>query len=640
LTIWGLSFHLLAQSAILVAISMLWHKSNINNGIVAVPDTPSASFDSTGFHGPRIWTSTLLWTTIPAWVMSLYSAFWSAMLDELKNCQSTIELRRSDKSRRVPPSFLPRWLCKVMGYHNQGGNLGKASARHTILLDYRQVIPVFDSFKAIRNRHFFLALCMAVKAALWGASGLSAAILTPATVPFGTPVQLVIKKAFDPDPYVGVGPNSFSSRSALDIVSSAMNNNGSLFPWTSTTHSFLAFEADGDFPPGSITGMTKAYSASLECDVYSIEALLRMKAVTFPAPVFNQTFVTFNFTDRDCPVYRMLSVSANMPLYFHTFSSTSCSAKVGYYRFGLFAGQYDESSPFLLDNFTFITCKPSFWTAEANVAVTTGTDIPGQIIDFSVGNPTQIFPLFASHWLNNQPLYFVTDPAVFTSMDEIGRLVYNYNARKYPDNPLDSNSLRDSLQFLFGAFYATFASRSIYKDSNSTEEFTGTLAQEQSRLFVVPSAASAVIIITGAALCTTICLAIWLHSKKDILTKHLDLIMGHAILVSDSADMETYITEVGRSVEGDYGASLDSVKHAEKNRSLRKWRCWVDDQGRLYVRPPEGSRPPSIAGFHSNPPDAVDIREDQNGAIELAQIGDTLQLIPQSTNHTHQAVRP
>jgi hypothetical protein len=545
----------------------MWYQSTCNNGIATVPDTASSYFDSRGFHSVPFWNASLLWTTVPTWIFGIYGAFWSLMVEDLKDCQATIGLRQPQRHPGQLKSCLPLTEPK----ESRPGS----SAKETILLDWGN--PVLDWLHALGTKRFLLLMCILVNAVLFVVQGLSASVLSVAWVPVPNPVSLVADKVFDE--YVGPGVGNVSSQPALDIISATLDYNGSTLPFTTLAQSFQPFRTQDDWPSGSITGITEAYSATLDCEFVSEESLLRSSEVFIHKDISGDgAQSTFTFNDRGCDVTVRLYTSSITNNYTRTWKEVDCSPGTGYYRFGLIAGQFDATAPFYLDNFTLITCKPSFWVGNVSITIASDGDNHGQVLEVKNWSPRLTLPFFTSHWLVDLPLYSNADPTIMSNMDDLGRVTYNYALKQNSDGAFDSSLLLSSFNTVFPAVYATFVSHSAFNSSEQPREFTGTLTMLQNRLFVDSRLALVIILLLVVAGCVTIWLMIYSHRNQGLLSKHLDLIIGHVILTRGSEDLMKYMKEIEDRVGQKNLKTVDLVKYVQADKQLSQWRCWYDEE--------------------------------------------------------------
>ena len=100
----GLLLLLAYEVLILIAISVLWILTARNNGFVDVPDTPTSIESFQNIHGAILWFYSLLWTSLPAFVVYMCAALFATTLTALEYCQPTIELRKRRNSGLKTPS--------------------------------------------------------------------------------------------------------------------------------------------------------------------------------------------------------------------------------------------------------------------------------------------------------------------------------------------------------------------------------------------------------------------------------------------------------------------------------------------------------------------------------------------------------
>lgn len=600
----GLICQFLAQIFIIMIIGVLWILSDYNNGIVSVPDTPSSLFgDLQGIHSALLWTYALLWTWFPAFAMGLYSSFYAAMVNCIKATQPMMELMRPagrEKAcvtckkvhgRNDLPCFTTDFCL------NKRPKKARSTAKLTLLLDYN-TCPIINSVQALAHRHFLVAVCMLIQVLLTLMSGLSAAILSVASVPVNSTIAITFNSYFD-DWNLST---TTSTRPAFDIASANLINGGLPFSWTTQNYSILPFYPAAGSASGNLTGDTLAYSSSLDCSSFAADDLIKEGAVTLtggtPDSAANGSItVNFNFTDRGCSIDQWVLVypsDAAPQMYGQTWAVTECPLDANPGRLGIITGVYVKSAPFLLANFTLLSCIPSFWNSTASVTVSSNGNGSSEVTGLSVSTAVRWWPEFWDFWLNNIPYYRLYDPAQLSSMDSLAYLAYNYAVKQNATYPFDTELISASFQIVYSAVFAAFASASVYSPSPQTNTSLGTLLRLQNRLFVVSTPAIAIIVIVGVALLTTIWVAVYVTRNREILAQaqSLDLILGNAILVDGSDTISKYIeeikSEVGHKLQN--SATLensDLVEYAKKTPALSEWECWLDKDGKLQLRRPE-----------------------------------------------------
>lgn len=611
LTAWGMGLQLFCQVAIIATICGLWHKSKRDNGIATVGDSRNALFDSTGFHSAPILSSSIVWATVPAWIMSAYSSLWSAMLDALKKVHPMLELDKANQVRlpgahlwetswsRLQPKlpFFGKQPCQPSP---QPSTLpARSTVQSTLLLDYGEW-PILNGLKAIRAGHVLLGICLLLRAALWTAGGLTAAIFAVASVPSDSAVSLYTDKFFDDwlgwD--YGVGPSNSSLTPALDMVSATVVRDGENYAWTTDTHSFLPHFPASNSGPGNYTFDTEAYSATVQCNVATEEDLVRVGGIELTSQAdddFNSAQVTISYRFEGCDVEKWFTITNTTLQYARTWS-TDCSLDSGSARLGIISGIYNASEDFHLSNLTVVTCKPLIYRSNVTVTVLVSNDTANaKVLSFTEKSKATFWPSFARSWLHSIPLYSVYDPTLYNDMDTFSRLVISYASGHASGKPTlntvsGKQKMVDSFGTIFQACFSNFVTLQAYF-SAPRRDISGTLSRQKLRLFVVESASFAVVGIISAAFITTLILALHLCRNQHILERYLDLMLGNALLFRDSkaSGLERYLeTLKARAFRTPQGAAdLDLVKFAEKQPDLNKWPVWVEGTPRvLHMKPP------------------------------------------------------
>ncbi|RGP69701.1 hypothetical protein FSPOR_4513 [Fusarium sporotrichioides] len=563
LTIWGMALQLLCQIAIIITIGSLWHISNTHNGIARVGDDRDPSFDSKGFHPPPILSSSIVWATVPAWIMSAYSSLWSAMLDALKKVQPLLEL---EKANQKPYNWVERWnniwkwlLQRLSPSKKSSGPTAQPSpgavSNHstvdrTLLLDYGEW-PVINGLRAIRKGHVILGICLILRAALWTAGGLTAAMFAVVLVPAESQASLRSTHYFDE--YLGwasgIGSSNSSLTPALDLVSATVLRDGEDYPWTTDTHSFLPYLPVSWDGPGNYSFDTEAYSATVECDVTTEEDLARVegiRSVVEEEDDLNSSQLQLGFQSGGCNVEKSFLVTNNTLLYARTWQ-VDCNLGNGRARLGMFSGVYNSTAKFRLSNLSVITCQPLIYKSRVtlNMSFSNNTREP-KIISVSERHKQRVWPFFLSGWLRNIPLYSVFDPTVYNDMDTFSRLVIGHASGKpILDDLPEKDRISTAFETVFAALFSNFVTLQAYS-SSPAKKIIGTLSRLERRLFVVEAASAAIVAIIVATLVTTIVLAAHLYRQRHILERYLDLMLGTALLLRDasSSGLEIYLEDL------------------------------------------------------------------------------------------------
>ncbi|KAM0417010.1 hypothetical protein ACHAPT_012976 [Fusarium lateritium] len=595
-------------------ICILWQKSQRNNGLVAVPDNDNASFDSDGFHSAPILSSSIVWATVPAWIISAYSSLWSAMLDALKKLQPTLELDKPNPTRRSRALVWGAWkqrLWSVFGRKPSSPPSPKTPARSTakstLLLDYGEW-PVLNGIKAIRQGHVLLGIGMLLRVALWTASGLSAAIFAVAQVPRETDVGLYSDKFFDQ--WLGwdynKGENFSSATPALEMVSATVVRGGQNYSWTTDTHSFLPYFPASKTGPGNYTFDTEAYWATAECSVATEEDLARAGAVQFDIydDKYNSAQVRIAYNSQGCIIKKKLDIYNTTLKYGKSWSVIDCPLAAGRMRLGMFTGVYNATGRFHLSNFTVVTCKPTIYRSNVTLEVSIpGDPAAAQVLNFTEKSKEQFWPGFARTWIREIPQYSIFDPTFYLDMDSFSRLVIGHGLKEPTLETLPNKTqLASSFKTVFQALFSNYVTLQAYYPAPKVET-RGKLSRLQFRLFVVTSPAFAVVGILATVFCVTLILAVHLHENRASLEKYLDLMLGNALLFRRGAGLEPFLQELeDRALHTQKPPeTIDLVKFAEKEKDLAKWSVWMDGTTEaLYAEPPPTPVLPAGGGSHSS----------------------------------------
>ncbi|KAF5627122.1 hypothetical protein F52700_8605 [Fusarium sp. NRRL 52700] len=599
LTEWGMVLQLVCQTAIITTISVLWHVSNTNNGLVTVGDNPDPSFDAKGFHPTPILSSSIVWAAVPAWIMSAYSSLWSAMLDSLKKVYLLLELEKEHQKPlpgvKLFMQGLERCFRRQSPQSQSTQRTRGSTIEKTLLLDYGEW-PVINGFRAMRAGHVLLGICLVLRAALWTAGGLTAAIFATTLVPSETPATLFSNKSFDE--YLGwdegKGTGNSSATPAFDLVSATVLRSGDNYPWTTDTQSFLPFTPVSKDFRGNYTFDTEAYSASLDCTIATEDDLVKIRGVSLDLEEgddLDSAQIRFGFKDKGCEVEKWFTLTNNTLQYARTWS-TNCGLSSGRARFGMFSGTYNETERFHLSNLTVVTCRPLIYKSNVTLEMSFLNDTASpKVIKVSESRQQQFWPSFVSGWLRNMPRYSLFDPTIYNDMDTFSRLVIGHASGKATLDTLpDKQKIGNSFNVIFAALFANFVTLEGYS-AGQRREVASTMSRLRLRLFVVKSAALATVIILIVTLVTTVILAIHLHRNRHIISLYMDLLLGTAILLRNggSSGLDRYLNDrvVPNNVPsaGTYGTNL--VETEKKKTDLKSYQVWVEGTPRtLHIQRP------------------------------------------------------
>ena len=609
LSLWGLLILLIFEVLILIALSVLWVLTTRNNGFVDVPDTPASITASKNIHQRLLWIYSLLWTSVPTFIVTMCGALFATSLRALQDSRPTIELRRASNAGSKTFSHDPGKAGCLLPFRRKARSHQieeRAKAKHTVLLDYgRDWFPFVDSYHAFRNKHFLISMCMIVKWFFVAIGPLAAAIISIGNVPLSKGIAVTTNSFFDDD------KNMSSSWLALESTSAILLNNASSHSWSTDIYSVVPFFANSE-TLGNLTADTRTFSGTLDCVSISIEALISAGNLTLD----DQVAPTFNFVDRGCPGRTYLVIAQGTPVYARTFY-LDCPYEAVPMRLGLLTGVYESTSSYLLDNVSLISCIPYFWKSTSRVTVLPGAnpqEKPGQILNIveDKSSVKQWLPRFWSGWMPDIQNYRVLDPRFLMDTDNFGFITYNYAM-----NSGGTIDFAQAMNITFSVFFATFSTLQNYSPLPESFVFDGTLSRPGNRLFVVFLPATIVTFVMALSFVVTIWISVYAYKHNVILKEHVGLILGHALLLEGNDGVGRFVDAVRADLRRQAEVAIrapdnkiikkigkasspetvnlqvenmirhgDLVQYAEDFGNLKDWDCWVDDNGKLWMQEP------------------------------------------------------
>jgi hypothetical protein len=609
LSLWGLLILLIFEVLILIALAVLWVLTTKHNGFVDVPDTPASITASKNIHERLLWIYSLLWTSVPAFIVTMCGALFATTLRALQDSRPTIELRRASDADSNTFSYGPRKAGYLLPFRRKAPIHQieeKAKAKHTVLLDYgRDWFPFVDSYHAFQNKHFLISACTIVKWFFVAIGPLAAAIISIGNVPSSKGIAVTTNSFFDDN------KNVSSSRLALQSTSAILLNNASSHPWSTDMYSVVPFFANSE-TPGNLSADTRTFSGTLDCVPISVETLQSAGNLT----LVDQVVPTFNFVDRGCPGSTFLTVAQGTPVYANTFY-LDCPYEAVPMRLVLLTGVYENTSRYLLGNVSLISCIPYFWKSISRVTVLSAANSlekPGQILNIveDKSSVKQWLPSLWSRWMPEITEYRVQDPRLLMDADDFGFITYNYAM-----NSSGTIDFAQAMNITFSVLFATFSTLEAYSPLPESFASNGTLSRPGNRLFVVFLPATIVTFVMALSFVVTIWISVYAYKHRVILKEHVGLILGHALLLEGNDGVGSFVdavrADLRRQAEvairapdnktikkigeasSDVTVNLqmenmirhgDLVQYAEDFGNLKDWDCWVDDDGKLWMREP------------------------------------------------------
>jgi hypothetical protein len=436
----------------LVGILILTALSRRRSGFVAIEG------DAFSALGSR-WKLSLLWTSLPNFIFRLAAIYWDAIAAAFVDRQPYVELSKSPTS-------------------------GGVSLKKSILLDYRTVLAPWRWIAALKNRHKLIGLSI-----------LLGLVYSIAVVPLSASLMVPrihmresVTSILEATEYYEVGLNSTTDwNPVFDKVATVILYNGERYPWTDSEFAFSAFGLSGEQSrssvPENITTITNGTSAYLDCR----EITDYQSSVVSTVDILNR--VSIRGTDRGCDFSQEFGVANTTPIYLETISERGCSLDAYQSRLVFTAGQYSDTSSFPLSNVTVISCIAGYATTQ------------GRLTFSSTSNTTGLsFQKTAERYMQRHQYADVIESNMFLSTDfslnsawstsHFGSIVLYLAKQKEPSTYLGSDILIENIRTVFTASYLTAAAINSFRPKSSPTLVSATVAQPQTRLFIVEGIAA------------------------------------------------------------------------------------------------------------------------------------------------------
>lgn len=537
---------LLFNISLLISIIYLQQRSIAHNGIVTVPQN-SEPLITIPIVYYKISHYSLLWTTIPTLVINIFSFMWATIVAATAFRQPFVEL------------------------HPSPGKV--ASARNTILLDYRSYSELNIWWKAFRRDHIGLGIAMLLASILKFVVGpLMASLFVSASSQSTSSISISYTNAFNDsifDPRTSLQP-------FIDFGSSILAYQAQPPSWMTEQYAFAAFQPVSFVSSGNITANTTAYSAVLDCQAFSPEE----SNAQYSVDSYGDPAVNYNMTDRGCPISSFQSIINTTLTYSASWNQQTCP-KSQYGRIGIFAGLYDDASPIKIANYTLISCIPEYFLTNGSLTVSVSSRTPGSP-KFVAFNQTQNTTVHPSVWTNTIEgylhNYMIFDPSNTITGDQFGYAVLQYAQSQNRSSPLTPDLYKSSMSQLYSTLFVGFASSALLQDVSTSQTATGSLSIPVQRLYVVSPIAWAIVAVLA---CTLLCnVYLWVYAA----TKHSDLVeepkglLGNAALVVEGGVSEL-VKDFRRKHPDDWKVEKDIKDYYTVDNS----RCYFDASQRKIV---------------------------------------------------------
>ena len=490
-----LTLLLATTSSLIISIASLLAYSQRHSGFARESDPP-AFFARHPKLEKAIWEQGILYTALPAFVMTIYRTMWDSTVMAFADRQPYVDLKKP-----------------------HGRN-----PRRTILLDYKAQPTLYRWVNAFRNGHYRLAGCMLSSLILsFFIVPLASFVFTMDDALLNSTVPLTFNTEYDPTrfampPLISSSPNV---RLALDSAAALHLQNSSLPLWTDGNYAFPGFIPHVHTKNGRISVEVLAKGLDAQCKIFADSEY--RKFIRGPPEAGSNYIIGIHAVDRGCEINYDLTVRTGpwSPTTFLTsWPTKSCSADAGYSRLSLLAAMYDKASS-SVRNITLISCKTSYFSIPGILTAAVDPKFAPSNIEFTVDPKSprheQKESTSLKHWFEMYMSQFQCfNITSWVDGNEFVKYIYRRAAQISPEEALRPSSLADAMQALLQTTYAIFAATNLFLPRETPFSTTGTYTLEEKRLFVVESVSYIVL----GVLCIIVMLntsLFWYAKHKSIL---------------------------------------------------------------------------------------------------------------------------
>lgn len=495
---------LLSELALIAAIIALWVLSALQAGFTNVGFRGSAS-EVFSAQGSLNLGQSLLWTALPTLIFTLYRIFREAVVSALVVETPFMELHKSSAAQPT-------------------------KVRKSVYVDYRTSFSIVAWYKALRNRHIFLGLCMlasfVVSLALVPLAG---GLFAEGEELLGQSTAVNVFSTFDPSAEISL----LDYGRLFDAVSASWINNAPYPAGTDGGFPLPHIKPVQDLQNYTVSSTVKTSQLSLDCQTVN-DATIAVEDETE-----NISRTMFSANDRDCTIsgdVLTTSVKNPNPDYLKAISELECPDWAGRTRVILFYVKTTLSGD--LQSSTLLSCIPSYWTVNGTVEATGTTGLTGRLAEtLSFAERSRAIEelpglkrrQFEEGIMNVQTIN------IGNEVNSAGRLV-ELVARYIDSKNLEftEGGLTEALSTIFPALYTILCVDQFYPTLVQPVLQDGILRIPENRLHVVIPVAIAMLSILALLIAETVCLIVYLQRHPSILAEEPVGLVGAANLLHDS----------------------------------------------------------------------------------------------------------
>ncbi|CZR57693.1 uncharacterized protein PAC_07582 [Phialocephala subalpina] len=559
-----LSFLLVITISIIVTIITLDIVSRRNNGFAPLTSAPGFLARDRAIER-AIWAQGVLYTSLPAFIMTLYRTMWESTVAAFADRQPYVDLK---KARGRP-------------------------AKATIMLDYKTKPVLWVYMLAFQNKHYLLGFCL-LASVLLGllVVPLVAFLFTTDSFASNTILSVSTLTIFDPNV---VYPDLPDLRLSLNSAAAMRLQDARGPPWTDGEFAFPKLLTSTSTGDGNATIEATAYSSDIDCKYMPESDYTKMVVPPGTPGLPRATTIQITANDRGCEIVGEISVTTipefpdspevpgvpalNPPQNnLKVWSTLTCSVDSGWARLSMLTARHVNSSTGIT-NFSLISCIPSYRMTPGTLVATTSVSSELSLKTFTphLSNMTTFRPALLSRFFElNIPEFNCFDQLRNVDADEFMRNVYSIAAKRLPDSPLLPEAIIDAASVLWSTTFAVLASTELFKPSNHLINGTGIHSVEVSRLIVVSPIAYIILSVLIVVALLNVSLFFYASQESILLEEPVGLVSAAGILHNSSVNeiVDELVTRHG------FNGMVAATMSLEEEMMTDRYR-FDENQGRI-----------------------------------------------------------
>ncbi|KEF55766.1 uncharacterized protein A1O9_08517 [Exophiala aquamarina CBS 119918] len=553
---WCVPLLLATELALIVGIITLLVLSQRRTGFVEVGfEARSVNFSS--FEGALDWGQGLLWTTLPVFIVGLYKLFRDSVRTALVFETPYIELAAAGRGKAV-------------------------EAGKSVYLDYRTSFSIVAWWKAWKNKHYFLSLCLIL-------SFVEALALVPLTARlFAVHEELLPRESllnvlsvFD----TAAALANADYGALMDAVAASWINESPLPRGTDGEYAFSRITPMQPYRNFTISAPMNASRLNVDCESVPTSS----KTFTLVDESDNIFTLGFSATDRGCPIEGSIAANADSDDFLEAGLTSNCSEETGRSRVTFFYGSLSSTGDLLTP--ILVSCIPTYWSATGNLTVVTTensfSDRAAETPRFHpAAHEVEDLGITAQQFEDGVMTVRTFNPATTSAGNtnaplRLAELIVR--SIKVLDQNFSAQNIIDATQRIYPAIYTMLALAYFYPELGTPIQVSGTIAIAQNRLHVVPPVAITMVAILVILFCSTTYLIFYLQSHPSILAEEPIGLFGAANLLSGS-NIPDVIERYHRQgiFDGRQDQSIPEGRAKNVDDEVKKAKCWIEPGRRQY----------------------------------------------------------